>query len=112
MSYSPGAGNRKSRKNISSYLDTSTDSEGDVFAVYADSSEFGIKLWGAIDGFCAKHGTEGRPAHLVIRNVPDSSVDAAVDADDFQPVVVRRMSKEEKRQRALQQMLEAKRGAR
>lgn len=112
MAYASGSGNNVSRKNIASYVETMKDHDDDVMAVLATQSQFGISLWGAIDGLCRKRdwtypaGHEDMPkrAILVILHL--------VDEDNSQPVVVRRVQhqdKQQKRMRDLATQLAAKR---
>jgi hypothetical protein len=105
MAHAPGSGNTHSRKTITKDLIIETDYEGEVMAVVATQSMFGIRLWGAVDYVVLNHVmTSDNEVVLRINPTPTP--------DDIPPVVVRRMSKEEKRQRALRVMVEAKRGLR
>lgn len=110
MAHAQGAGNNVSRNNIESQVDTQNDATGDLMAVFATQSQFGISLWGAIDGMCRKHDWEytgalkasaPKPAILVIKQAPD--------ADDIRPIVARRVPKDVKRARSLATMVQAKR---
>lgn len=106
MAYASGAGNRVSRKNISEHVELSHDATDDLMAVFAVQSKFGIQLWGAIDGLCRKRDwariADVKPAMLFIKP----------NAEDVPAVEVRRvprLSKEAKRERAIQELAAAKR---
>lgn len=109
MSFTQGAGNRVSHKTIESHVGTSKDSTDDLMAVFATQSQFGIGLWGAVDGLCRKrdwtypagHEDMPKPAILIIKRDPD--------ADDISPIVARRVPKSVKRARSLATMVDAKR---
>lgn len=109
MAYAQGAGNRSSRDNIESQVETMHDDTDDLMAVFATQNQFGISLWGAIDGMCRKrdwtypagHKDVPKQAILVIKRAPD--------VDDTAPIVARRVPKDVKRARSLATMVSAKR---
>jgi hypothetical protein len=109
MAYAAGAGTRVSQENIADHVEYMTDHTDDVMAVFATQNQFGIALWGAIDGLCRKrdwtypagHVDMPKPAILVIKRAPD--------ADDIPPIVARRVPKDVKRARSLATMVQAKR---